>query len=117
MKKLLIGTILSITLAGCNGIQGGVSTTVGVIASIVSHSTQACSDIAALGADVTAVTNQVAAANPNDARIQRAAASIASGAGATNSDCQRLAASFRAEAPKSLLAKRILVDPKILGIK
>ena len=110
MKPYLI--LLPLTLSGCT-FAGGVATTVGTLAAIVSHSQQACSDIAALGADSVSIAKQVAAANPNDARIQRIANAVISGAGVTNTDCQILAATVTAEAPKSLLNRKILVDPKV----
>jgi hypothetical protein len=112
MKKYL--TLLPLALGGCT-FNGGVATTVGTIATIVSHSQQACSDIAALGADSVSIAKQVAAANPNDAKIQSIANAVISGAGATNADCQSLAAAVTAEAPKSLLHRKILVDPKVFS--
>jgi hypothetical protein len=112
MNKLLAIPALALGLAGCS--IGGVSITAAALAAIVAHSQQACSDLMTLGNSVTAIATSEAATYPNDAYIQNIAAKVKAGVGTTNADCQKLAASFTAEAPKSLLTKEIKIDQGIL---
>lgn len=114
MKPYPLFFLLPFAVAACT-FQGGVVTTVGTIATIVAHSQQACADLAALGADSAAIATQVAAANPNNTTIQGAANAVTSGVGVTNADCQLLASSFTATAPKSLLNRKVHLDPKVFA--
>lgn len=88
-----------IALAGCDtsGFLATSSTISTTVANILSHSGQACADISQAGGDLQSFASQVAAANPNNASIQNIASSIMSGNAASNSACQQLAASFKAE--------------------
>lgn len=101
----------AIALAGCNG----VATTAGDIALVVAHSAQACMDLQLLGEPVGVIATQVSAANPNNTNIQYIVSRLSAGVALGNSDCQLLAASFTAEAPKSLLTKEIKIDQATLS--
>ena len=112
MKYLVISAIALSTagLAGCD-----VNSTATTIANIVSHSSMACSDLAQLGGDVNSVAQQVATANPNSAQIQSIAAKVAKGGQLANSDCQTLAASFKALVPESRAKLVAKINPKALS--
>jgi hypothetical protein len=123
MRKLLLFTpVLGLALAGCadfpvpRNFNGGVTVAAATVARIVAHSQQACSDIASLGSSVSAIAQQIAAANPNNATVQSVTNKATSGVAMTNRDCQTLAAAFTAYAPKSLLNRQVRIDPRLLGI-
>lgn len=106
MKAIIILSAIALSTIGMAGCS--VGDTANKIASVVAHSQLACSDLALLGSDVNSIAQQVASANPNNAQVQSIASKIASGGTLANTDCQTLAASFKAMAPESkakLIAK------------
>lgn len=99
MKIALALTALGgLALAGCNAPSGGnfVSVAATDLANIVSHSGQACSDLQTLLSAAAIPMSQIAAANPNDPNIQKAATSVNGVFALGNASCQQLAGSFSA---------------------
>ena len=114
MKKTIAFTITAAFGLSAYSCNNTVATTAQILGAIISHSHQACSDLQTLGAQGQAIAAQVAAANPNNTSIQRAVGWLNGTVIASNSDCQTLAASFTAEAPKSALTAEIKIDQAIL---
>ena len=113
MKSIFVLGAIALSTVGMVGCS--VGDTANKIASVVAHSQLACSDIAQLGSDVNSVAQQVASSNPNSAQIQGIASKVASGGTLANTDCQTLAASFKAMAPESKMKLIAKINTKALA--
>lgn len=83
-------TLVSLSLAllaGCSTTVSVLKTAATTTAKISANSPTACADLDGVGVAFGKIVLQVAAANPSNAVIQKAAANYASGQTATNADC------------------------------
>jgi outer membrane murein-binding lipoprotein Lpp len=113
MKSILVISAIAFSTLGMAGCS--VGDTANKLAGVVAHSQLACSDLAQLGGDVNSIAQQVASANPNNAQVQSIAAKVAGGVALGNSDCQTLAASFKAMAPESKMKLIAKINTKALA--
>ena len=92
LVQSVIGALASLVVSGCSTTLSGLNSTASVTAKIAANSQTACLDLSGIGFQVGTIIAQVAAANPNNATIQKASAKVASGTALANADCAVAAA-------------------------
>jgi hypothetical protein len=90
MKRVLLGAG-ALALAGCASTGPQPVNVAAKVNGALANAPLACQDLAMLGNDVATIAGQVAAANPNNAKVQAVAAKAGNGVALSNADCQTLA--------------------------
>jgi len=101
MKTYVItGLALSSVLFGaasCSQQGQVVAVAASTIANVMKNSPTACNDLASLGANISAIANQIGNANPNNASIKSAVANAVTTSSVPADYCSQLSGAFKAE--------------------
>jgi hypothetical protein len=91
--RLITAAVVALAagLAGCSTTISALDGAAAVTTKIAANSPTACADLQGVGVIAGAAASQVAAANPNNAAMQKVAANISVGRAPANADCLLIA--------------------------